>query len=65
MMLQEMLDKINCLIRQIYAEEDAKRKLEMSVLQSQITPHFIYNTISRIQWMATMQQANQVASLLG
>lgn len=65
MMLQEMLDKINCLIRQIYAEEDEKRKLEMSVLQSQITPHFIYNTISRIQWMATMQQANQVASLLG
>ncbi len=65
MMLQEMLDKINQLIRRIYEEESEKRELEMSVLQSQITPHFIYNTLSRIQWMATMQQADNVASLLG
>ncbi len=64
-MLQEMLDRINQLIKRIYVEEDEKRKLEMSVLQSQITPHFIYNTLSRIQWMAAMQQADNVASMLG
>ena len=65
LMLQEMLDRINQLIHQIYEDEDEKRKLEMSVLQSQITPHFIYNTLSTIQWMASMQQADSVASKLG
>lgn len=65
LMLQEMLDRINQLIRRIYSEEDEKRKLEMSVLQSQITPHFIYNTLSRIQWMASMQQADNIADMLG
>lgn len=64
-MLQEMLDQINQLIRKIYEDEDEKRKLEMSVLQSQITPHFIYNTLSSIQWMASIQQAESVASKLG
>lgn len=63
--LQQMIDEINRLIRKIYTEEDEKRELELRALQNQITPHFIYNTLSRIRWMATLQQAAPVAEALG
>lgn len=63
-MLQEMLDEINQLIHRIYKEETTKRELELHALQNQITPHFIYNTLSRIQWMATIQQADSIANVL-
>lgn len=64
-MIQHMLDEINRLISCIYQEENAKRELQLHSLQNQITPHFIYNTLSRLKWMASMQQANTLANALG
>lgn len=64
-MIQQMLDNINALIRRIYKEEDEKRKLQIHSLQNQITPHFIYNTLSRLKWMASMQQADALADAIG
>lgn len=64
-MLQNMLDHINELIQLIYKEENEKRELELHALQNQITPHFIYNTLSRLKWMATIQQADSLAEALG
>lgn len=64
MMLQTMLDTINNLIQQIYQKEERKRQLEVNALQAQITPHFIYNTLSRIKWMASIQQAGSIADAL-
>lgn len=42
----KMTDEINGLITQVYMEQKAKRKFELSTLQSQINPHFLYNTLS-------------------
>lgn len=64
-MVQQMLDNINALIHRIYKEEDEKRKLQIHSLQNQITPHFIYNTLSRLKWMASMQQADALADAIG
>lgn len=64
-MIQQMLDNINALIHRIYKEEDEKRKLQIHSLQNQITPHFIYNTLSRLKWMASMQQADALADAIG
>lgn len=64
-MVQQMLDNINALIRRIYKEEDEKRKLQIHSLQNQITPHFIYNTLSRLKWMASLQQAGALADAIG
>lgn len=64
-MIQQMLDNINALIHRIYKEEDEKRKLQIHSLQNQITPHFIYNTLSRLKWMASMQQACTLADAIG
>ena len=43
-----LMDKINALLEQIYKEQKAKRKNEFKLLQSQIKPHFLYNTIETI-----------------
>lgn len=44
----EMLDTIEHLIQNIQDEQRAKRKFELALLQSQIKPHFLYNTLDTI-----------------
>lgn len=43
-----LMDKINGLVEQIYTEQKLKRENEFKLLQSQIKPHFLYNTIETI-----------------
>jgi len=45
-------------------DEHQKRDLEYRMLQSQITPHFLYNTINSIKWMATLQGADGIAEMV-
>ncbi|MCD9023245.1 cache domain-containing sensor histidine kinase [Cohnella silvisoli] len=40
--------------------QEEKRKLEIEALQSQINPHFIYNTLNMIKWMAAMIKAKNI-----
>ncbi len=43
-----LMDKINELLEQIYTDQKLKRESEFKLLQSQIKPHFLYNTIETI-----------------
>lgn len=43
-----LMDKINSLLDQIYNDQKLKRENEFKLLQSQIKPHFLYNTIETI-----------------
>ncbi|QNU68197.1 sensor histidine kinase [Ruminiclostridium herbifermentans] len=43
-----LMDRINKLLEQIYNEQRIKRENEFRLLQSQIKPHFLYNTIETI-----------------
>lgn len=43
--------------------EKEKRELEYQILQSQINPHFLYNTLNSIKWMATIQKASGIAEM--
>lgn len=45
------------------ADEQQKRELEYRMLQSQINPHFLYNTLGAIKWMATLQKAEGIAEM--
>jgi len=45
-------------------DEQLKRDLEYRMLQSQITPHFLYNTLNSIKWMATLQSADGIAEMV-
>lgn len=44
-------------------DEQQRLALEYRMLQSQISPHFIYNTLNSIKWMATIQKATGVAEM--
>jgi two-component system sensor histidine kinase YesM len=43
------------------AIEEDKRKIEIEALQTQINPHFLYNTLNTFKWLAVLSNANNVA----
>jgi two-component system sensor histidine kinase YesM len=43
-----MVARIRALMAQIIQEQEAKRKYELEVLQAQINPHFLYNTLNSV-----------------
>lgn len=55
-----MTDRIRELMEQIIYEQKEKRKSEMKALQSQINPHFLYNTLDSIIWMAEGGKTDEV-----
>lgn len=62
--IDHMLGEIRRLIRKIYDDEEEKRQLELLALQSQIHPHFMYNTLNAIKWMAKIQGASGIEDAL-
>lgn len=50
--IQNLLNKIKQLIRQVYVKEIERQDLELNLLQSKISPHFLYNNLSAINWLA-------------
>lgn len=45
------------------ADEQQKKDLQYQILQSQINPHFLYNTLNSIKWMATIQGSGGIAEM--
>lgn len=52
----DMAAQIRLLMKDIVTEHEAKRKQEFGTLQSQINPHFLYNTLDIIVWMIENEQ---------
>lgn len=60
----QMIGSINDSLEQIEIDEQEKLILEIRNLQAQINPHFIYNSITSIRWMATLSGADKVSDML-
>ncbi|MBU9712580.1 cache domain-containing sensor histidine kinase [Evansella tamaricis] len=60
-----MVSKINNLLMLTEKQERQKREAELHSLQAHIKPHFLYNTLDTIQWMARKKGASDVADLVG
>jgi len=55
-----MVTRIRELMHENVQEQELKRKSDLKVLQAQINPHFLYNTLDSIIWMAEMKQHKEV-----
>lgn len=57
--IQKMADQIKVLMNDIVVEHESKRKSEFNTLQSQINPHFLYNTLDIIVWMIENERQSE------
>jgi len=55
-----MLEEIRTLMKKVVSEQKDKRKTELKALQNQINPHFLYNTLDSIVWLAENQRSEDV-----
>lgn len=59
-----MVKEIDNLISLVQIEEKNKRIAEMNVLQAQIKPHFMYNTLDTIRWMAEEHNEEDIVEII-
>lgn len=60
----DMIQQIELLIDELVTERMLKKEAEIEALQYQITPHFMYNTLSSIRYAAALEHSDNIASLL-
>jgi len=54
---------ISQLIQSHIEDQEKKYELEYEILQNQVNPHFLYNTLNSIIWMSTAQGANGITEM--
>jgi len=62
--ISHMAKQIQVLMNDIVNEHESKRKSEFDTLQSQINPHFLYNTLDIIVWMIENEQKEQAVRVV-
>lgn len=58
-----MVQDMNSLVKSVYEEKMMKQDAQMKSLQMQINPHFLYNTLDTINWMARIKHVDEVGDM--
>ena len=58
-----MINRINQLINEVYKGKISQKESEMKALQAQINPHFLYNSLSLINWKALENDQKDISKL--
>ena len=59
-----MVDRVEALLREQYTLGQEKVEAELKALQSQINPHFLYNTLDMINWMSQKKESENIRSVV-
>lgn len=59
-----MIGRINTLIKENYANQLIIKETEFKALQAQINPHFLYNSLDSIHWLAKKNAQDQISSMV-
>lgn len=62
--IQQSYEQIDQLMKEIILEHNERRKSELDVLQSQINPHFLYNTLESITWMIEGEENDRAVFMI-
>ena len=61
--LNTMAEQLGALIHERVEQEKDHQKAELRALQAQITPHFMYNTLETIVWLAEEGRNSEVVEM--
>lgn len=61
----QMVQQIDALIEQVKNAVVEQKNAELSALEAQIDPHFLYNTLDTINWKAIEQEQYEISDMLG
>ena len=56
----ELLDRIEALVKTVESEQEQKRETQFQLLQAQINPHFLFNTLNTLHFLALMNDDKPV-----
>ncbi len=59
-----MVDRIKTLIEEVTEISEKKNRAEIKALESQINPHFLYNTLDAINWMAVRRDEFEISKMI-
>ena len=62
--INQLAENVDSLMTRRVEDERRKQELEYRMLQNEVNPHFIYNTLNSIRWMATIQHAPGIADMV-
>lgn len=61
---EQLEDRMNRLIQEIYVKNLEKKDAELALLQTQINPHFLYNTLDSINWIALANGQDEISDMI-
>ncbi|MDA3847275.1 MAG: sensor histidine kinase, partial [Vallitaleaceae bacterium] len=60
----DMSGEIDFLVNQVYKEQLTRKEAELKTLQAQINPHFLFNTLESINWLARLNEVPEISQMV-